>query len=189
MDTHRHTDTGLTHSPREQPRRPASCASPLSLPLLAPPPRASSRARHAPRLPVPPDAAAACSPSTSAPSRPGSDPDRARPLRPRLAPAGFLRPDRGVKARSCWGWPCARSGWPTSTLACTRTGRGHAGASGSGRRSSPPGVALVYLLQDRWNHIVRQEEAAAGDERRSETATSEEPSYPANDHKEVAVMP
>ncbi|KAI4992444.1 hypothetical protein ZWY2020_051861 [Hordeum vulgare] len=95
----------------------------------------------------------------------------------------------GVKARSCWGWPCARSGWPTSTLACTRTGRGPAGASGSGRRSSPPAVALVYLLQDTWNHIVRQEEAATGDERRSETATSEEPSYPANDHKEVAVMP
>ncbi|KAI4992674.1 hypothetical protein ZWY2020_060039 [Hordeum vulgare] len=39
-------------------------------------------------------------------------------------------------------------------------------------------VALVYLLQDRWNHIVRQEEAAARDERRSETETSEEPSYP-----------
>ena len=51
-------------------------------------------------------------------------------------------------------------------------------------------VALVYLLQDRWNHVVRlreEETAAVRDEQRSETTT--EPSYPANDHKEVAVMP
>ena len=50
-------------------------------------------------------------------------------------------------------------------------------------------VALVYLLQDRWNHVVRlreEETAAVRDEQRSEAT---EPSYPANDHKEVAVMP
>ncbi|KAI4992896.1 hypothetical protein ZWY2020_007209 [Hordeum vulgare] len=67
--------------PREQLRRPTSCASPRSVPLLALPlraaaARAGSSPCRAPRLPVPPDAATTCLPSASAPSRPGSDPDR-----------------------------------------------------------------------------------------------------------------
>jgi hypothetical protein len=48
-------------------------------------------------------------------------------------------------------------------------------------------LALVYLLQDRWNHVVGlREEAGVGDAP-STTTTEEEPVYPANDHKEVAV--
>lgn len=48
-------------------------------------------------------------------------------------------------------------------------------------------MAFVYLVQDRWSYVVRQQEAAAaalGDER-SEGSTM----YPANDHKEVVVVP
>ncbi|KAE8806715.1 cytochrome b561 domain-containing protein [Hordeum vulgare] len=132
--------------PRDQPRRPASCASPLSLPLLASPPRAT-----------------------------------------------------GVKSRSV-GY---LAHWLLGVAVCAvgvanvyiglhtyreRTDRS-VGLWTALLTAEVSPVALVYLLQDRWNHIVRQEEAAAGDERRSETDTSEEPSYPANDHKEVPVMP
>ncbi|KAM3412777.1 hypothetical protein ACQJBY_004126 [Aegilops geniculata] len=113
---------------------------------------------------------------------------------------GFLRPDRGVKARSVW----YLSHWLLGVVVCVvgvanvyiglhtyreRTGRS-VGLWTALLTAEVSAVALVYLLQDRWNHVVRQEEAAAGDGRRSETETSEEsPSYPANDHKEVAVMP
>jgi hypothetical protein len=50
-------------------------------------------------------------------------------------------------------------------------------------------LALVYLLQDRWNHVVqlREEGAGAGVGDAPSTTTEEEPAYPANDHKEVAV--
>ncbi|KAL5231176.1 hypothetical protein ABZP36_029952 [Zizania latifolia] len=49
-------------------------------------------------------------------------------------------------------------------------------------------MAFVYLFQDRWNHVVqqqqREEEAAGlGDEQ------SEEHAYPASDHKEGTVVP
>ncbi|KAI5020315.1 hypothetical protein ZWY2020_045203 [Hordeum vulgare] len=105
----------------------------------------------------------------------------------------------GVKARSVW----YLAHWLLGVAVCAvgvanvyiglhtyreRTGRS-VGLWTALLTAEVSAVALVYLLQDRWNHIVRQEEAAARDERRSETETSEEPSYPANDHKEVAMMP
>jgi hypothetical protein len=45
----------------------------------------------------------------------------------------------------------------------------------------------VYLVQDRWSYVVRQQEedAAALGDVRSEGSTM----YPANDHKEVVVVP
>ncbi|KAI4987251.1 hypothetical protein ZWY2020_020051 [Hordeum vulgare] len=73
---------------------------PALLPLLALAPRGS----RAPRLPVPPDAAAACSPSTSAPSRPRSDPDR--PAAALALTAGY----DGIRTalRSSWHARCCR---------------------------------------------------------------------------------
>jgi hypothetical protein len=50
-------------------------------------------------------------------------------------------------------------------------------------------MAFAYLFQDRWNHVVRvrqQEEAAMMGDERSEGSTA---MYPANDHKEVIVVP
>ena len=45
-------------------------------------------------------------------------------------------------------------------------------------------MAFVYLFQDRWSYVVRQAEATLGDEQ-SEGSTM----YPANDHKELIVVP
>jgi hypothetical protein len=54
-------------------------------------------------------------------------------------------------------------------------------------------MAFVYLFQDRWNHVVRQQQqqeaAALGDDDDDDDEQSEEHVYPANDHKEVAVVP
>ncbi|WVZ99602.1 hypothetical protein U9M48_044872 [Paspalum notatum var. saurae] len=115
---------------------------------------------------------------------------------------GFLRPDRGVRTRSAW----YLTHWLLGIGVCVvgvanvyiglhtyqeRTGR-------SARRWTVlltvevAAMAFVYLFQDRWNHVVRQqqeeeEEAAAaalGDER-SQGSTM----FPANDHKEVVVVP
>uniref|UniRef100_A0ACD5T7C5 Uncharacterized protein n=1 Tax=Avena sativa TaxID=4498 RepID=A0ACD5T7C5_AVESA len=110
---------------------------------------------------------------------------------------GFIRPDRGVKARSVW----YLAHWLLGMVVCVlgvanvyiglhtygeRTGRS-VGLWTALLTAEVSAVALVYLLQDRWNHVVRlrQEETAAVGDGRSET----EPAYPANDHKEVAVMP
>lgn len=113
---------------------------------------------------------------------------------------GFIRPDRGVKARSVW----YLAHWLLGIVVCVvgvanvyiglhtyreRTGRS-VGLWTVLLTVEVSAVALAYLLQDRWNHVVRlrQEETAAVGDGRSET-TTEEPAYPANDHKEVAVMP
>lgn len=105
---------------------------------------------------------------------------------------GFLRPDRGVKTRSAW----YLTHWLLGVGVCVvgvanvyiglhtyqeRTGR-------SARRwtalltAEVAAMAFVYLFQDRWNHVVRQEEDAA---RLGEGSTA----YPANDHKEAVVAP
>jgi hypothetical protein len=46
-------------------------------------------------------------------------------------------------------------------------------------------MAFVYLFQDRWSYVVWQEGAALADDRSEGSSTM----YPANDHKEVVVVP
>ncbi|CAM0953857.1 unnamed protein product [Alopecurus aequalis] len=112
---------------------------------------------------------------------------------------GFLRPDRGVKARSVWYLAHWLLGMVVCVVGVANVYIGlHTYRERTGRSvrlwtalltAEVSAVALVYLLQDRWDHVVRlrqDETAAVQDEQRSETT---EHSYPANDHKEVAVMP
>ncbi|KAK1698768.1 hypothetical protein QYE76_015465 [Lolium multiflorum] len=113
---------------------------------------------------------------------------------------GFIRPDRGVKARSVWYLAHWLLGIVVCVVGVANVYIGlHTYRERTGRSVrlwtvlltvEVSAVALAYLLQDRWNHVVRlrQEETAAVGDGRSET-TTEEPAYPANDHKEVAVMP
>lgn len=111
---------------------------------------------------------------------------------------GFLRPDRGVKARSVW----YLAHWFLGIVVCVvgvanvyiglhvygeRTGRS-VGLWTALLTAEVSVVVLLYLLQDRWSHVVRLREQDGGGDGRSETET--ELSYPANDHKAVvAVMP
>lgn len=46
-------------------------------------------------------------------------------------------------------------------------------------------MAFVYLFQDRWSYVVRQEEAALGDQQSEGSSIM----YPANDHKDVVAVP
>nr|CAB3460719.1 unnamed protein product [Digitaria exilis] len=109
---------------------------------------------------------------------------------------GFLRPNRGsMRFRSAW----YLTHWLLGIGVCVvgvanvyiglltyqeRTGR-------SARMWTVlltvevAAMAFVYLFQDRWNYVVRQEEAAALGDEQSEGSSS---MYPANDHKETVVV-
>lgn len=114
---------------------------------------------------------------------------------------GFLRPDRGLKVRSVWYFGHWFLGITLCVVGVANVYTGlHAYKERTGRSVKlctalltveVSAMALVYLVQDRWDHVVRQrrrqeeeEEEAGGDERSS----SEGAAYPANDHKEVAVV-
>uniref|UniRef100_A0A0A9B2B7 Cytochrome b561 domain-containing protein n=1 Tax=Arundo donax TaxID=35708 RepID=A0A0A9B2B7_ARUDO len=106
---------------------------------------------------------------------------------------GFLRPDRGVKMRSAWYLIHWLLGLAICVVGIANVYIGlHTYQERTGKSArlwtvlltvEVAAMAFVYLFQDRWNYVVRQEEAALGDEQ------SEGSMYPANDHKEVVVMP
>ncbi|EES18688.1 hypothetical protein BDA96_09G246900 [Sorghum bicolor] len=110
---------------------------------------------------------------------------------------GFLRPDRGVRTRSAWYLAHWLLGLGVCVVGVANVYIGlHTYQERTGRSARPwtllltvevAAMVFVYLVQDRWSYVVRQQEedaAALGDER-SEGSTM----YPANDHKEVVVVP
>uniref|UniRef100_A0A0E0A2U6 Urease accessory protein G n=1 Tax=Oryza glumipatula TaxID=40148 RepID=A0A0E0A2U6_9ORYZ len=113
---------------------------------------------------------------------------------------GFLRPDRGVRFRSIWYLTHWLLGIAICVVGVANVYIGmHTYHVRTGRSVRPwtvlltvevSAMAFVYLFQDRWNHVVRQQQqqeaAALGDD---DDEQSEEHVYPANDHKEVAVVP
>ncbi|KAL6620699.1 hypothetical protein ACP70R_035838 [Stipagrostis hirtigluma subsp. patula] len=105
---------------------------------------------------------------------------------------GFLRPDRGVRTRSAWYLAHWLLGVAVCVVGVANVYIGlHTYQERTGRSArvwtalltvEVAAMAFVYLVQDRWSYLVRQqEEDALGDEH------SEGSMYPANDHKEVAV--
>ncbi|CAN6327275.1 unnamed protein product [Urochloa humidicola] len=109
---------------------------------------------------------------------------------------GFLRPDRGMRFRSAWYLTHWLLGIGVCVVGVANVYIGlHTYQERTGRSArlwtvlltvEVAAMAFVYLFQDRWNHVVREEEA--------QTALSDEQSegstmYPANDHKEVIVVP
>uniref|UniRef100_A0A0E0D6C4 Cytochrome b561 domain-containing protein n=1 Tax=Oryza meridionalis TaxID=40149 RepID=A0A0E0D6C4_9ORYZ len=116
---------------------------------------------------------------------------------------GFLRPDRGVRFRSIWYLTHWLLGIAICVVGVANVYIGiHTYHERTGRSVRPwtvlltvevSAMAFVYLFQDRWNHVVRQQQqqeaAALGDDDDDDDEQSEEHVYPANDHKEVAVVP
>ncbi|CAL4894868.1 unnamed protein product [Urochloa decumbens] len=108
---------------------------------------------------------------------------------------GFLRPDRGMRFRSAWYLTHWLLGIGICVVGVANVYIGlHTYQERTGRSArlwtvlltvEVAAMAFVYLFQDRWNHVVRQEEAAALGDEQSEGSTM----YPANDHKEVIVVP
>ncbi|GJN15233.1 hypothetical protein PR202_gb02127 [Eleusine coracana subsp. coracana] len=108
---------------------------------------------------------------------------------------GFLRPDRGVKTRSVWYLIHWLLGLAICVVGIANVYIGlHTYQERTGRSArlwtllltvEVAAMAFVYLFQDRWSYVVRQEEAALGDEQSEGLSIM----YPANDHKEVVVMP
>ncbi|CAN6331992.1 unnamed protein product [Urochloa humidicola] len=108
---------------------------------------------------------------------------------------GFLRPDRGMRFRSAWYLTHWLLGIGVCVVGVANVYIGlHTYQERTGRSArvwtvlltvEVAAMAFVYLFQDRWNHVVRQEEAAALGDEQSEGSTM----YPANDHKEVIVVP
>lgn len=104
---------------------------------------------------------------------------------------GFLRPDRGVKIRSMWYLIHWLLGIAICAVGIANVYIGlHTYHERTGKSVrlwtvlltvEVSAMAFIYLFQDRWNYMVQQE-AVLGDEQM-------EPAYPANDHKEVAVVP
>ncbi|PUZ64765.1 hypothetical protein GQ55_3G169500 [Panicum hallii var. hallii] len=107
---------------------------------------------------------------------------------------GFLRPDRGMRFRSAWYLTHWLLGIGICVVGVANVYIGlHTYEERTGRSArlwtvlltvEVAAMAFVYLFQDRWSYVVRQAEAALGDEQ-SEGSTM----YPANDHKEVIVVP
>ncbi|KAG8043115.1 hypothetical protein GUJ93_ZPchr0692g22919 [Zizania palustris] len=110
---------------------------------------------------------------------------------------GFMKPDRDVKARSVWYLTHWLLGIAICVVGVANVYIGiHTYHERTGRSVrlwtvlltvEVSVMAFVYLFQDRWNHVVQQQQeekaATLSDEQ------SEEHAYPANDHKEVAVVP
>ncbi|CAN6350189.1 unnamed protein product [Urochloa humidicola] len=109
---------------------------------------------------------------------------------------GFLmRPDRGMRFRRAWYLTHWLLGIGICVVGVANVYIGlHTYQERTGRSArlwtvlltvEVAAMAFVYLFQDRWNHVVRQEEAAQLGDEQSEGSTM----YPANDHKEAIVVP
>ncbi|TVU20302.1 hypothetical protein EJB05_36506 [Eragrostis curvula] len=107
---------------------------------------------------------------------------------------GFIRPDRGVKTRSAWYLAHWLLGLAICVVGIANVYIGlHTYQERTGRSArmwtllltvEVAAMAFVYLFQDRWSYVVRQEEAALADEQSEGSSVT----YPANDHKEVVVV-
>ncbi|RLN27749.1 cytochrome b561 domain-containing protein [Panicum miliaceum] len=107
---------------------------------------------------------------------------------------GFLRPDRGMRIRSAWYLTHWLLGIGVCVVGVANVYTGlHTYQERTGRSArlwtvlltvEVAAMAFVYLFQDRWSYVVRQAEAALGDEQSEGSAM-----YAANDHKEVIVVP
>lgn len=112
---------------------------------------------------------------------------------------GFLRPDRGARARGAWYLAHWLLGVGVCVVGVANVYVGlHTYQERTGRSARPwtllltvevAALAFVYLVQDRWSYVLRQREEAAASAALGDGRSQGSTMYPANDHKEVVVVP
>lgn len=112
---------------------------------------------------------------------------------------GFLRPDSGARARGAWYLAHWLLGVGVCVVGVANVYVGlHTYQERTGRSARPwtllltvevAALAFVYLVQDRWSYVLRQREEAAAAAALGDGRSQGSTMYPANDHKEVVVVP